>query len=318
MSQLLLSKDEQGVVVFHIFKSLNYTSRLFLSISLIIAGFIVQFAMYNVFPGILFVLAGNLLLVVKGYDNRIKLNTFKHDAEWVPTNEEQLINITTLFKKMKKWDVSALDITSGLGFLFFFLSLVALVLLFVFNPFALSAGIIIVALNFVVLLYPHWFTGTKRIATNPRLENKIKILVNLMANYNDALKDDTIKYLMMVEGSQEKIPLDVKMQIKFKDQPEAFMGLYAQIALNNVQGADYPYFYVVLVAQKGSGILSPFFNKVQTPDNVIKELKQEGEVDIIVIRQETTKTSGYHTNEKAIARIFETGVRAARELVRGA
>lgn len=317
MSSLLLSKNEQGIVVFHIWKSLSYPARLFLSLTLILTGLLVQFAMFNFLPGIVLVLAGNLLLVVKGYDSRIKLNSYRHDAEWVPTGEKQLFEILSQFKKIKKWDVSALDITSGLGFLFFFLSLVFLVVFFAINPFALSGGALIVVLNVAVLLYPHWFTGTKRISSNPRLENKIKLLLNLMTNYKETLKDDTIKYLMMIQGNQEKIPLDVKMQIKFKDQPADFMGLYAQIALNNVQGTDYPYFYVVLVAKEGSNLLSPYFDRLGMPDGVIKEMKKENDVEIIVIRQQTTKNSGYHTNAKAITTIFDTGIMSARQIIKG-
>ncbi len=95
------------------------------------------------------------------------------------------------------------------------------------------------------------------------------------------------------------------------------MGLYAQIALNNVQGTDYPYFYVVLVAKDGSNLLSPYFNKLAIPDGIIKEMKKENDVEIIVIRQETTKNSGYYTNAKAIARIFDTGIIAARKIIGG-
>lgn len=317
MSSLLLSKNEQGVVVFHIWKSLCYPARLFLSLSLILAGLFVQFAMFNFFPGIVLVLTGNLLLVVKGYDSRIKLNSYKHDAEWVPTGEKQLFEILSQFKKIKKWDVSALDITSGLGFLFFLISLVVLVVFFAINPFSLSGGALIVVLNVAVLLYPHWFTGTKRISSNPQLENKIKLLLSLMANYKETLKDDTIKYLMMIQGNKEKIPLDVKMQIKFKDQPADFMGLYAQIALNNVQGTYYPYFYVVLVAKEGSNLLSPYFNKLTLPTGVIKEMKKENDVEIIVIRQATTKNSGYHTSPNAIKMIIDTGILAARQVIKG-
>ena len=83
MSNFLLSKSEQGMVVFHLAKSMKYKFRLTLSILLILSGFILQYKMLNVIPGIFLVLAGNLFLLVKGYDTRIKLDKFKPDAEWV-------------------------------------------------------------------------------------------------------------------------------------------------------------------------------------------------------------------------------------------
>lgn len=315
MSSLLLSKNEQGIVIFHIWKSLTYKARLGLSVLLILSGLVLQFEMFHFFPGALLVLIGNLLLLVKGYDTRTNLKSFKHDAEWVPTSEDQLVNIISLYKKMRSWDRSALDITSGLGFLVFFIFLVIIVLLFALHPFSSFHGTLIVAINVAILLIPHWFTGTKRITTDPKLENKMKLYLELMKNFKETLREDTIKYLMLIQESNEKIPLDVKMQIKFKNQPDDFLGVYAQIALNNVQGADYPYFYVVLVAKENSTLLGGIFDSLEMPDQVLKELKRENEVEIIVIRQVTTKTSGYHTNAKAMAKIFETGILSARKII---
>ncbi|NJO90266.1 MAG: hypothetical protein HC831_15960 [Chloroflexia bacterium] len=180
MSTLLLSKQEQGVVIFHVWKSLTYQVRLLLSIFLIIVGFALQYFNLSAMPGILFVFAGNLLLLVKGYDNRIKLATFKPESEWVKTDKEQLENIIEINKKARKWDISSFDITSGRGVLFFILSIIILIIILASNMFSNEQLSLILVANVAVLLYPHWFTGVKRIMTTPMLVSKIQLFKNVL------------------------------------------------------------------------------------------------------------------------------------------
>lgn len=311
---LLLTKSEQGIVVFHIWKNLHYGLRLFLSIALIVAGFALQYQMLNAFPGIILVFTGNLLLLVKGYDNRIKLGTFQHEAEWVSTDQEHLQKVVSLNDKIRKWDISVMDITSPVGALIFMLILIGLAVLAIVNPFRSLDAAIILLTNIAVLIIPHWFTGVKRITTSPALVNKIKIYQTVVNNFQAQLNDDQINYLMLLKGKDKKMPADVKMKLKFKNQPEDFLGFYAQISLNNVQGQDYPYFYVVLVAKKSSQLLSSKVNNLEMPVNVIAEFSEQEDTEILVIRQYTTNKSGYHTNSKAIDVIFETGLETARDL----
>ncbi|MEN8122749.1 MAG: hypothetical protein ABFS35_20580 [Bacteroidota bacterium] len=315
MSTLLLSKDEQGVVVFHIWKSLPYKIRLGLSIFLIIIGFIIQYFTFEVMPGVLFVLGGNLLLLVKGYDNRIKLAKYKASAEWVKTDSEQLNNIVDLNIKVKKWDKSALDISNPKGVTFFILSLVGLYYLWSNYTFSFYSGIDIIVADLIVLLFPHWFTGIKRITTTPKLINKIALYRRLMKNYTEELAKDKVSYMTHVLGDEKKLPDDIKMKIEFEGQPENFLGMYAQVSMNNVQGKDYPYFYVVLVAKNRMKLIQKHFSSVSVPNKVIKESSRERDIDIIIIRQKTTKDSGYHTNPKAMKVIFETGLQTARGIM---
>ncbi len=315
MSTLLLSKEEQGIVIFHIWKSLPYNVRLGLSIFLIFIGFVIQYYNYTAMPGALFVLAGNLLLLVKGYDNRIKLAGYKAAAEWAKTDKDQLDNIVELNKKAKKWDMSAIDISSPAGVALFILTIVVILVLWAYGQGTYNPGLEIVAANIAVLLFPHWFTGIKRITTTPKLINKINLYRRLMKNFTDTLAADNVSYMMWVKGEEQKLPSDVKMKVEFANQPEGLLGMYAQVSMNNVQGKDYPYFYVVLVAKPELKILSKYYKSVSVPKKVIKESSRQDGVEIIIIRQYTTKTSGYHTNGKAIKVIFETGIQTARHII---
>jgi hypothetical protein len=313
MSNLLLSKSEQGIVVFHVWKSLKYKTRLGLSILLILAGFVMQYYMLNFLPGVILVLAGNILLLVKGYDTRIKLDSFKPDAEWVKTDAKQLSEIELMNKKIKRWDISALEVSSTPGCFIFVVTVALLIAFIVIRPFPDEIMWIIIA-NIVVLILPHWFTGLKQISTTPELLTKIKLFQKLLDNTQKELEGESVNFLTLV-SEKSKFPTDVKMKINFTDQPEDFLGYYAQISMNNVQGTKYPYFYTVLVAKEKSKLLSNRFDSIEVPDNVIKEFQTESDIEIVVIRQYTTKQSGYHTKDKAVFNIFNTGLKVVKMML---
>jgi hypothetical protein len=243
--------------------------------------------MLNILPGIVLVLAGNLLLLVKGYDTRIKLDSFKPDAEWVKTDPKQFSEIESMNKKIKKWDISTLELSSTPGCLIFFLVIALLIIFIVFSPLPRNITLII-SLNIAILMIPHWFTGMKQISTTPDLLTKIKLYQKLLDSAQKEIEQETVTFLTLVD-EKSKFPTDVKMKINFRDQPEDFLGFYGQISMNNVQGTLYPYFYAVLVAKEKSKLLSKHFDSVKIPENVIKEFKTENDIEIIVIRQYTTK-----------------------------
>jgi len=48
-------------------------------------------------------------------------------------------------------------------------------------------------------------------------------------------------------------------------------------------------------------------------EDIDKEFEVQDEVEVVVVRQHTTKTSGYHTNPEAAAFVFNEGFNLARE-----
>jgi hypothetical protein len=158
-----------------------------------------------------------------------------------------------------------------------------------------------------ILLFPHWFTGRHSLFSHPKLLVKIGVIKTLLNNLKDRLQDHQIEYFMLLKGKETKIPDDVKFCVKIQNQHPDFLGLYAQIVLNR---GTYPYFYVVLVTKKDYGLREAFKN-YSPPDNIIKEYKSEKDVEVLVIRQVTTKTSGYHTGNSTIRKIFLEGLELA-------
>jgi hypothetical protein len=300
-------KSDKRVVVFLLFRKMSYSLRIFISFGLVLAGFVFQYLTMKFFPGIVFPFLGVLLLLVKGYDNKVKFTAFDPSAAWEKVQPGTLKEIMLLNKKMKRWARSATNINSGLGVLFFILLVSGILALMLFAVDRQSRALLMLACNAAVLTLPFWFSGTKRILTTPGLVIKIKNLLVLTEQRKEQLKDHTVEYYILKQGSRVKVPSDVKIRILFNPPDKDFLGLYGQVSLNSVSGADYPYFYVVLVAKIGFG-LPAFFETLELPDGLVKELEEKEDVEVIVIRQYTSKTSGYHTNERAMSYIFDVGI----------
>lgn len=309
-------KSGRDVVVFHVWQSLSYGTRLFLSFALLVAGFAVQAVCIltglNEFvafaAGSPLLLLGNLFLLVKGYDNRVDLSRFDPSANWQAVKREKLVELKNLDRAMTSWDKSALDITSWLGTLTLFLLLAAAAVATWFSPGPLR----VLILDAAFLAVPHWFTGTRRILRLPKLLVKVEATEGLLISVNEMIKDQDLEVLLLLKGRDTKIPDDVKFRLSFKGQRPDFLGLYGQVVTNDVQGKSYPYFYTVMVAKKGYG-LEEIFQNYNPPAEVTKEFDTQDEVEFIVVRQFTTQTSGYHTNPEAAVRIFLEGYGLAQK-----
>jgi hypothetical protein len=305
-------KDDRGIVVFWLLPSLSYGTRLAASFALVLVGLAAQMVTGTVLPGVLALAAGNLLLLVKGYDNRVDLKSFDPAIEWERVEVEKLQELADLNRKIRRWDRSALDVSNPLG-------LVAFVVV--------AGGLGVVALLFpgerrilavdgLVLLIPHWLTGIRRILVKPTLLVRVQTIQAVLDDATRRLARHHVQLLMLLRGGEIRIPDDVKFKVELSDRHEDFLGLYGQVVINDVQGTSYPYFYVVLVAKDGFG-LRETFDGYRPPEKITKEFKTQDQVEVMVIRQHTTKKSGYHTKPAAAARVFREGLAMAQRAAVG-
>jgi hypothetical protein len=310
--------EQRDSVRFHFAKSLPYNVRISLTLLLLIVGFFLQLLFMNPVYGIPFLLVGIGLVLVKGYDSRARIKSFDLDPSWKTVTTDEIQEIEDLRKRSRKWDSDALDISNPLGFfsLIFFGGL----------AFAVAVGLgvlsddfrvtVILAVDTAIVLIPLWFSGIRRILKQPNLAIKVKIILNLSEEFASLKKEDE-KFkpaLMLATGKKsETVPVDARFSVAFPDAPEGFYGLQAQINLNVVQGTSYPYFYCVLAAKPGFG-LSPYKNKIRLADNIICEYQKDKRAEVIVIRQHTTKKSGYHTKDPKCAEILSVALQGGREI----
>ncbi len=310
--------ERRGEICFHVLKGLPYSARLLLSFLLMISGFAIQLILQqpHAFGGIVVVFLGVLPLLTKGYQNIV---TTTGDVEnWRPVHRDEIQRILDVAKKQRTWDRDMFDITSWQGKLTMFLLVLALVA--IASQLLLSSEPLAVMLcgNAAAIFLPFWFTGARRILKNDRLVVKCNILIELAEALGAEARDgEEFQFQMQTKHAVEQdadIPCDVKGLVAFHNAPEGFLGIQVQVSINSIQGTDYPYCYCVIVttpefsAKRGLELSPP-------PGNIVTEPEYNQGVNIIVIRQETTRTSGYHTKPAAARAIFAYAVAQARQII---
>jgi hypothetical protein len=312
---LLPDARRRGEIHFVLARSLPYNIRLAMIAAFLFTGFVFQ-CYVNMVAGAALLLAGTLLGIVKGYSNIPEKPNGPSD--WRGAERKQLEHVLAIARKTRQWDHSLLDITCWMGQL----TLLAIAGTTVWLAYLLfGAGYNWLALVFVldvaVLLAPHWVTGVRRILTNDPLVVKIQELLRVMTLWEAAPHDgETMLPQMQVRTTGKgEMPCDAKLVLRLEALGDAFLGLQTQVVLNNVQGRDYPYLYCVLVARPELHILQPTAMGTPPKGIVVEPKHQEADnVDIVVIRQETTKTKGYHTPPDACAAIFAFALGEARKI----
>ena len=312
------SPERRDSVRFYVAKNLPYNVRITLTLILLVVGCGLQIFFMNPLYGIPFLIAGVGLILVKGYDSRVRIKGFDIDPKWKTVSIEKIQEIELLRKRSKKWDRDVLDISNPLGCfsLLFFCGLTIFI--------AIALGVwtedwsitIILVIDTLIILVPLWLSGMRFILKQPNLAIRVKIILKLYEAFG-SLKQEGEEFkpaLMLARGKKDKtVPVDARFSIAFPDSPEGFYGLQAQINLNVVQGSSYPYFYCVLAAKPGFGM---FRNKekIKLDDKIICEYQKDTKAEVLVIRQKTTKKSGYQTKDSKCVEILKVALEGGRTI----
>lgn len=315
MAKLFLDKEEQGIVVFKTWQSLEYKKRIFLSFGLIIAGLFLQLYFKMFLPGIVLVFLGNIFLLPSGYNQGVKIGKYDPKNKWEEVGGQKLREFLILDKKIKKWDISSLDITNVLGFFTFLLLIAVLGFLFWKSLVENNKSLQIIIANGVVLLFPYWLTGVRSIFTIPNVVKKTRLILGLLSKkeLETRLNRHDVDYFLLLGGDEKvKLPSDVKFRVSIENHHKDFLGLYGQVVMNTVQSTPYPYFYVVLVARRDFGLKNVYKKYVPGRD-FIKEFKVQTDVEVLVIRQNTKIGRGYYTKDDQVTNIFSEGLQLAEE-----
>jgi hypothetical protein len=276
--------------------------RFALSFLLVIIGLAIQVYTESFLYGVVPIVLGNLLLLVRGYDNRVDVKHFSPGAAWEKVERSKLDDVVALDKNIRRWDRSIIDVTNYLGAFIFLVVAVALGA----AAFFLTGIGRIVALDALILFLPHWVTGVRSILRLPEVVVRAEALTKVLNGGAELVKDDKVEIMMLLKGKDVQVPDDIKFRITYPGQDPDFLGLYGQVVINSVQGKSYPYFYVVMVARKGYG-LDTAYKELRESGNMTKSYDTEDEVEFIVLRQMTTRTSGYHTKPADALQIFTAG-----------
>lgn len=304
---------------FLILPKMPYPIRLILVFSLIAAGLYLQLINHLII-GFFVILFGALLGAVRtiAYEPRRK----RGKTDWVEVLPAQWDHALDLIKKGKRWRRHFTNLASWPVFLWP-LFIVGFVLFMVFFEdifptdfeIFLVFGADIIAVFGPVLLFGYLTTWKP-----PGLDVKLKALKRVIEAIEKAAQPDLMPMPMMaVMKSKSKkegggVPKDARMMIRFKGAPKEFYGVQVQVSLNTVSGTTYPYLYAVILFSKE---FRADIKKIKLPSypKLVLEPSKEGDVVVLVLRQKTTRTSGYHTNPRVQSEIVWNAINLARGLL---
>lgn len=337
---MFLPQPERRMEIqFYFGKGMAYNVRLLLAFVLLAGGIAIQMLPLGMlqWTGYAFVLAGVLLLLTRGYQNKPEQQA--SSAQWRPSGRAEIQRIVAINKQQRTWDSDAVDISNPKGFLLLVLLLAGTIGAWIMI--AYSGGSMAAEqtarlfVNVPLVLLPFWVTGTRSILKNDKLAVKAELLIKIENYYTSmgAAEGEAFQFQILTSkaaGDAGDVPADVKALVLFREAPPSFLGLQMQVSINSVQGNDYPYFYCVLVARKefgGLAVDSPpptaqatgftgWLQSLSQKPAIMVEPEAQKDVDVVVCRQQTTKNSGYATNDTVAASIFSFALGQARKIAR--
>ncbi len=310
------AEAKEPVLEFAAAKSLSYRRRMGWSLGLLAAGFALQVAFLSFLPGLPFLVAALVLSWVRGFDDRLDRRRYEPSEAWETVPFEKIEAIVQVERRLRRWDESAFDLSSGAGAaLWLCLGLGVVGGAFALDAIAGRDVALVAGLDGAILLLAQWFSGMRTIDRKPDLVLKARHLAGVGARMGERIASlGTLAGQLRLSQGGGREPVDARFVVRREGGPKPFLGLQAQVVLNRVQGRPFPYFYAVAVAKKGAG-LAGAARRAKPPAGVVIEAdaEAEGDVEVAVVRQETTRTSGYHTDAAASDRVLG----AALDLVEG-
>jgi len=299
----------EGHKVYLVFDKITPQLRGIFSALLIATGFLFQLSTRNILAGLPFIIACFILNLMKSI--KIKKET-PRELKWQEVTPQKIEQVLVQCQRVKKFQNK--DIGCYIAFFIGFIVFASFVFPFL-KTLSISFPMIATIINFVILFAGLIFSGRKGAWMPFALDKKTEIVKRILDL--PLVKDDpnikAIPYLEMGKGNGGTFPNDARIMLKFHNAPANFIGLQGQIAINTVKATLYPYFYVVLIAKSEFGIFEKL-NKPSVPKLVIEHKRTE-EVDVVVIRQRTSKTSGYHTDKNTQDYILLNGIKLAKEVI---
>ena len=319
---LFPEEQKQGDIKFYFAKSLAYKTRLAIIFCLLISGIVIQLFV-NFWFGFIVLAAGTAISLVKGYSLMPELG---HKEEWQRVTPDEYTKVREKQAQIREWDSDLLDITNLWGVITLVSLIVFCAVLWrVFFLYSEDAGgsqklLQYWAADCVIIFFPHWVTGVRTYLKRDKLIINIKILEDVMRLLSAPSDVQVIPMLATVEAKKGgRVPSDARLLVRFLNAPESFLGMQVQISTNTVQGTDYPYLYCVLLAKQEAALFygqrQRFIIGIERKGLVLEEQKS-GDVDVLVVRQKTTYTSGYHTNARQRKYVVESSLQLARDLLR--
>lgn len=263
--------------------------------------------------GLPLILTGHLLLWVHRQTTAPGGATPHHEEVWAPVEDGWLERITALERRGEAWDATPWDLTSVRGFLTLLLALA------VIGAAAVASGVrfggdafVRLGLAAVLLIVPLWLNGIRTTWNPSELRKKGEALAVAREVAKEEKGFEPVPMLALREGPRGKYPVDARLMLRpASDDGSGFLGVQVQVAMNNVQGTDYPYLYAVVLG-KSPFRLPPARGRHRRPEGRVELVYEKGRdegVDFLVIRQHADTQGGWHTEPEHIRDIVAVALK---------
>jgi hypothetical protein len=272
--------------------------------------------------GLLLIAAGHLPLWVRTQTNAPGGATPRHEEVWAPAEDDWLERVLAHERRGAKWDTTPWDISNLLGAGTFVLLLIVLLGLAVAAGASLGADAFFrVVVAAPLLFVPLWINGMRTTWNPSELRKKGEALAVAGADVERRAPGvfEPVPLLALREGRRGRYPVDARLMLRpAREDDTGFLGVQLQVAMNSVQGTDYPYLYAVILGK--DAFEPPRASGERFSDGVRLVLEpgtSEG-VRFLVVRQHADKKGGWHTEPEHIRVIVETALGLARQAWRDA
>ena len=302
-----MKKSKEEFKGFVILPQLNYVLRIIITLFLIITAVFIQFYFDKIIPGFIVLFLASIINIIR--DIKYKVD-FSEKKDWKEVTEEEYRKFIKRMENIKKLKGHSFSEKFTIIFSIIFIIILSTPII---DFFILNRELTTLVIDSLILFLPIFLSGNRSFKIDREEDTFIKVK-NLLYAMNilevKTKKFDLVPYFEISEVKNKgKIPVDAKVMVKAKDSPPELLGIQFQVNINRVQSKKYPYFYAVIIARKDFGLFKKaekIFKKAKKNviDNNIKfEFSKQEEVDVIVIRQETTQETGYYTDKKIIEKI---------------
>jgi hypothetical protein len=267
--------------------------------------------------GLALLLAGHLPLWVRTQTTAPGGATPTHEEVWAPVEDTWLERVDHLEKRGARWDTTPWDASSGLGCLalagvLLLLAITTFLLGIAFGPDALGR----VAAASPLLFVPLWLNGMRTTWNPSELRKKGEALAVARASLQEAAgRDfDLVPLLALREGRRGRYPVDARLMARpAREDASGFLGVQVQVAMNNVQGTDYPYVYAVILGKGAFRLPQVPRRQLENGVDLVCEPGESEGVRYLVVRQHADRRGGWHTRPDQIRGIVSVALERARE-----
>ncbi len=261
--------------------------------------------------GLALIALGHIIVWVRGQTLAPGGATPSYKVAWAPADASWYDRVEELEAAGARWDASAWDISSGIGFVALFGVVIAWIAALIFIDLPHAGRLTILA---AALFLPVWFNGMRRVWNPSELHlvgRALDVARKVVAN--EAANDyEIVPLLGLTDGEHGNYPVDARLMLRPTSGADGrFIGIQIQVSMNNVQGTDYPYLYCVVLAKDWSALPD-----VESTDVIVRERDSGEDVVYIVVRQYADNSGGWHTEPEHIVTIVREALAIGKQVKR--